>query len=508
MATKNGGKGKMKSHIIPSEFLERRAPIIFPDTNVFIANPDAAEQFGDSIVVISFWVIDELDGLKVRDDSVGISARRASRNIEDLRGNIAANMGAPTKKGGLVYVDISGGGLEDMPIHPEKTPDHKIISAALGWRKRYSSLKVRLISKDVIMRTKARSFGLEAEDYESDRVVESMSDLYNGFESFDLPPGKEAVITELYRTKRVSAALLLEASQISSLLPNQCVKLNMPDNSRAERVKEILALFKTGEGKSELQLVEKIKPAPGKVRPRNTEQYFLHALLNDPGIDCIFVTGATGSGKTLIPLLVGWEQLDRRFNQIVIFRPIVEVGASLGFLPGTLEEKLAPWNKPIIQNLRLISGCKDADLGNEVLGSPDKINGFKGTGRNGKLSTADIVREYVNTEKIQFETIAHCRGQSIHYSLILVDDAQQLTRVETDALLTRVGIGSVIVFAGDFAQIDRPYLRADASGLCFEIEDAKGDPGTGRVHLIRCERSPLVQRIIERRQRRIIESQS
>lgn len=467
------------------------------DTNILIHDPHAPEKFDEHWVVIPMKVIEELDELKNRSGqmaNIGTLARQASRVIRELQDKKDGSLrsGIPTKGGGKIFVDYSA---EEAPrLLPDELSAHKndnlIIGVALKCQRRYSDRQVVLITKDNNMRIKADGCGLAVEDYTHDRIITNLDDLDSGSATLDVDP---AVLNELIR----SGALPVRKLELSTqLLANTCCVLR----SGSE---DALAIFKKQSG-----LLERIDWRPGKRAennrcdgPINIEQAELLALLMDPSIPLVCATGDAGTGKTLMALLAGYKQF-ALYPRMLVYRPIIELGKEMGFLPGGIDRKFAPWMIPIIDNLELIVG--DYDKNDFYKKEEEPRTARKGrAGRRVKNSDFEQNPETLQGNKpskvsdllrsglITINPITYVRGRSLHSDFILIDEAQNLTPHEVKTLITRVGEGSKIVLTGDPKQIDSPWLDAISNGLSYVVERFKDQPLFGHIKMIKGERSQL-----------------
>lgn len=440
--------------------------IFIVDTNVFIDEPDGMIKFDDHVVVIPFWTIDELDGLK-RDEEVGHNAREASRNIDELGGARDLKSGVTTKTGSMVVVSRGYGEGEKEPRELQDTRFHddKIIALAKIWKRYNPGMYVAIVSKDRNLRVKANYFGVPAEDYRGK----------NGHAPVILPPAEihltdQSLITRLCQSGAVLADDIAAAAlhPFSPLTPNQCCYVYYGNKYQ-------LAIYKAKEK------VFRHVPKPHKddvkkkIAPRNNEQAFALALATDPSIKVVALAGTAGSGKTLMALLGAAKQTFEcepeaaEYAEILIYRPNIEIGEPLGFLKGDLVEKFEPWTLPIIDNLRLILEEKQQ----------------QGNGKKREAHTQ--VKELIDDQIIVISPINHIQGRSLHDKFVIVDEAQNLTPLQAKMVVTRLAKGSKLLFTGDIEQVSNPYLNSRFNGLYHLISRSLGQDIFGYVAMNRSE---------------------
>ncbi len=428
------------------------------DTNVFLTDSNSISNFGESDVVIPLKVLDEIDNHKKRQDSVGVHARGIIRKLDELRcrGNLFE--GVPTTldeefPSGKIFVK-----KYDPFVLPDdliiENPDNQIIATALTVKKQNKNSRVVLVSRDINMRVKCDSLGIECEDYSNDQVVEDIDTLYTGVCDHLVD---DQIIDNLYKDEEV----YVDSEEIA-LCPNQFVMMISNSNEK----KTALAKFKNYE--TPLKKIDSFKKSVWGIRPKNKEQNFALDLLMDPDVPLVSIIGKAGSGKTLLALASGLQQCfgetanDTRYRRVIVTKPVEPVGKDIGFLPGTMEEKMLPWLAPIQDNLKNLMG-------------------------NDKL-TLDM---YMEEGKIEVEAMTYIRGRSIANAYIIIDEAQNMTKHEIKTVLTRVGEGTKVILTGDIEQIDNVYLDETSNGLTYVIEKFKEQSMSGHITLIKGERSKV-----------------
>ncbi|HYH50469.1 MAG TPA: PhoH family protein [Acidimicrobiia bacterium] len=424
------------------------------DTCVLLADPDSLYAFGDADIVIPLTVIEELDGHKSRLDDVGRAARHVVRDLERLRvdsgGDFREPVALPT--GGTLQVAINGLVVEQLAAHglnPEKA-DNRILAAALGLTADGAAVKV--VSADAALRIKASQLGLVAEDYH--RASKGRDAL--GVRGWHRVETSRDVIDSLY----AAGAIEIPAA-FDGLVTNEYVVLSAGSSSALARV--------FGD---RLHLVERRRQVWG-LTPRSKEQIFALDLLMDPDVSVVALSGFAGTGKTILALAAGLEQVmepgdDRRgrYDKLAIYRPVVAHGkADLGFLPGGLDEKLSPWMAAILDNVTAL------------------------TEHRSYADARRVVDEMVAQERLSLESVTFLRGRSLQNQFVIVDEAQNLEVPTLKTLLTRVAEGTKIVFTGDLAQIDTPYVSAHNNALAVLMEAFAGQDCFGGVTLCKGERS-------------------
>lgn len=422
------------------------------DTNVFLTDSNSLLNFGEADIIIPLKVLDEIDNHKKRQDSVGIHARGTIRKLDELRSSGDLFKGVPIGKGTLFVKKYDPFTLpDDLDMD---NPDNQIIATALTVKKENKSSEVTMVSRDINMRVKCDSLGIVAEDYSNDQVVEDIGTLYTGVLDHLVD---DQVIDSIYKDEPI----FLEEDDVS-LEPNQFVMLISNFNDK----KTALVKFKNYE--TPLKKIDAFKKGVWGIRPKNKEQNFALDLLMDPDVPLVTIIGKAGSGKTLLALASGLHQCfgetanDSRYSRVIVTKPVEPVGKDIGFLPGTMEEKMMPWLAPIQDNLKNLMG-------------------------NDKL-TLDM---YIDEGKIEIEAMTFIRGRSIANAYIIIDEAQNMTKHEIKTVLTRVGEGTKIILTGDIEQIDNVYLDETSNGLTYVIEKMKQQGISGHITLIKGERSKL-----------------
>ncbi|WP_438983257.1 PhoH family protein [Vulcanococcus sp.] len=455
------------------------------DTNVLLHDPQALTRFEDNAVVIPIEVVEEIDRFKRDPSEKGRNARQISRLLDALRekGNLADGVPIDDASGGtLQVVFCRSETLAQLP--PELkggNGDNNILAVALEQLR--SGLisdqpPVVLVTKDTNLRIKADAVGLTAQDYTTDKV--DIADLYPGV--CELMASAAAM--EQLKGEGGLALAELPSAQGAALQANEGVTLV----DQAQPNHTLLARFDAGSGRL-LPLQRAGKVRLGKVGARNREQTFAFDLLLDPSVQLLTLVGKAGTGKTLLALAAGLHQVadEHLYERLLVTRPVISLGKEIGFLPGSLEEKMGPWMQPIIDNLDFLLGCVDADEGRSP--RPSGGSNRPGAQRGNRSNWTDLK----GMGLLEVEAISYIRGRSIPRQFMVVDEAQNLTPHEVKTIVTRVGEGTKIVFTGDPYQIDNPYVDAESNGLTWLVERFKGQRLAGHVTLMRGERSELAE---------------
>lgn len=447
------------------------------DTNVLIHDPKALFSFTGAHVGIPAVVLEELDQFKGEGTERGRNSREVIRNLDQLRTQGSLKDGVPLDDGGILQILF----YDDTIL--KKTPlimsagDNEIILTALCMQ--HEGYDVTFISKDLNARVKADALGIKAEDYSKEQVSEK--EFYQGWIKLTVPA------VEL---KREFPTQLAQLGKDGLIVPNEFVLVESNHNPHNYRVFRYLGN-------------EKFRPLlqPSlnwPIQPRNPQQAMALELLLDPQIQFACLFGPAGTGKTFLALLAGLHQLfiTHNYDRMIISRPVVPLGRDIGFLPGTVEEKLHSWMMPIYDNMQYImhtinkaNSLNRKDESEE--NSKEKQKNKKGPHKHKKQSHGITFDDLLHQGKIAMEAITYMRGRTIPYQLILIDEAQNLTPHEIKTLVTRVGEGSKIILTGDPYQIDSPYLDFSSNGLVIASERFKGQPMFGSVYLPTSERSEL-----------------
>lgn len=417
------------------------------DTNVFLSDSiiKILSKYGENEIVIPLSVIKEMDNHKGRTDGCGVFVRNCIRFLETIKYDL---------KGGADIIGRSGKIFTANQIASET--DQDIIEIAKGYPKQDEPI---IVTNDFNVRIRAAFWGIASEQYETDKAAEDFSEIYSGYRDVEQA---SAIVDKFHDGEDV----FVDRDVHPGLITNEFLVIKSEENSKHSA----LALFRNY--KRPLEKIDTKFKELSKygLKTRNKEQTFALNLLLDPSVKVVTLLGRAGTGKTLLALASGLAQTEsskkgRRsgniYNKILVSRPIKAMGEDIGFLPGTKEEKMAPWIQPIMDNLEYLFGdimavenCLDAGL-------------------------------------IEIEAPTYIRGRSIPNTFIIIDEVQNITKHELKTIMTRVGEGSKIVLTGDIEQIDNKFLNELTNGLSHAVEMFKPYPLAGHVTLERGERSEV-----------------
>jgi len=436
--------------------------IFILDTNVLIHNPRAMFTFEDNMVVIPIIVIEEIDNLKKGVDERGRNARQIGRYLDSLREKGSLKDGVKTEKGGIIKVVLSRKVSDTTnQILISDTNDNLIIGTALYLHKKEPNSEVILVSKDANVRIKADAVGIQAANFETDNI--NFSELYVGYLKIIVD---DATLEKFKNDEFIK-------NDFGEIFPNQFVLLCKNEND----CDGVVARYSV-----ENNTIYPLKHYTGQeifgVKARNVEQDMAFDLLLDPDVQLVSLVGIAGTGKTLIALAAGLDQVVEKnnYSRLIVSRPVFPLGKDIGYLPGTKEEKFNPWMQPIFDNMEILLSQKKDDNDNN-----GKIFGKK----------KPLLEDYLDFGFIELEPLTYIRGRSIPNQFIIVDEAQNLTPHEMKTIITRAGEGTKIVLTGDPYQIDIPYLDSESNGLSIVVEKLKKEKLVGHVTLAKGERSEL-----------------
>jgi PhoH-like ATPase len=448
------------------------------DTNVLMHDPTSLYRFEEHDLYVPIMTLEELDNNKKGMSEVARNARQASRTMDEVVSACEAHIDAgiplagPSRglASGRLFLQTQAIDVILPASVPTAKADNQILAVVMFLTEQRKDRHVILVSKDINMRIKARALGLEAQDYFNDKVLEDTDLLYTGMRELpddfwethgrDMQSWKDGGRTH-YRVRGPLS---------SELYVNELVY--------QEGETPLYAIVRKKDG-ALAQLETLIDYTHQKnnvwgIVARNREQNFALNLLMNPDIDFVSLLGQAGTGKTLLTLAAGLTQVleTKRYAEIIMTRVTVPVGEDIGFLPGTEEEKMAPWMGALEDNLDVLNG--NADEG-----------GAYG-GEWGRAATRDLIRTRIKVKSLNF-----MRGRTFINKFLIIDEAQNLTSKQMKTLITRAGPGTKVVCLGNIAQIDTPYLTEGSSGLTYVVDRFKGWEHSGHITLLRGERSRL-----------------
>ncbi len=419
--TQTLGSGRKKSYVL--------------DTSILINNPDVLETLNDCNIYIPFEVLEELDNLKIKNDSSGMAARFVNRSLDSLRG-IGNLLNGIEYKGKKVFVIPTNKELV------EEKNDNRIISVA----QRIYSLnpEVTLLTDDIAMRVKCDSLGIRASSLTG--KDELSFSLYSGFHTMEVSKGE---LDDYHIMGYIQTDEKLYSNQGVVLKSDTSSGVGLYDGNG--KIKKFLYAGKRG---FELQ----------GISPRSKEQLLSCELLLDPDVNLVTMVGSSGTGKTLLAAASAIHCVQEGlYKKMIISRPVQSTSKDIGYLPGTKEEKMAPWIQPIFDNLEVLFSNR----------------------------AANYLEMMMKNKIIEVEALSYIRGRSLPDTVFIVDEAQNITQHEAKALLTRMGENSKLILIGDLDQIDSMSITKASSGLYNVIEKFKDFSGAGHVTLTKGERSKL-----------------
>ncbi|MBK1650008.1 PhoH family protein [Rhabdochromatium marinum] len=450
------------------------------DTNVLMHDPTAIFRFHEHHVFLPMMVLEELDAGKKGLSEVARNARQASRFLDEFirdarREDIEAGLPIHTLSDSARAIAAPPAGrlfFQTKPLSahlaahfPGTKADNDILAAALELREQHAEMQVVLVSKDINLRIKATVLGIAAEDYANDQVLDDVDLLYTGRRSLAADFWEHHAKTLDSWKEEGRTFYRITGPHLSEWFPGECLSLE------ADPPFEAMVREKRSEQEAIIELVEDYSLPRHHVWgicARNPEQNFALNMLMNPEIDFVTLLGSAGTGKTLLTLAAGLAQvLDRSiYREIIMTRVTVPVGEDIGFLPGTEEEKMAPWMGALMDNLEVLTQTEGGEWG--------------------RAATNDLVRN-----RIRISSLNYMRGRTFLHKYIILDEAQNLTAKQMKTLITRAGPGTKIVCLGNIAQIDTPYLTETSSGLTYVVDRFKHWNHSGHITLMRGERSRL-----------------
>jgi len=421
------------------------------DTNVLLHDARAIFAFADNNVIIPIYVLEEVDTFKKDQSELGRNARQIARELDAFRSEGGLSHPQKMENGGTVRVALSKNPTKN-PSSDSRSMDQRIIDIAIEVRDADPKTPTVLVTKDVNMRVRGDALGLASVDFEPERI--QIDELYSGNRDLLVPPG---TIDKFYADGNV----VVDAP---GLYANEYLTLKDETGKSA--------LTKWDKNVAKAVPVKKLRDGVWGIKPRNKEQHFALDLLLNDDVKLVTLVGKAGTGKTLLAIAAGLQKVteEQVFSKLLVSRPIFPLGRDIGYLPGTIEEKLNPWMQPIYDNLELLLGLNKSD---------------KKEGRS--------YAELVDLGFVEIEPLTYIRGRSLPNVFMIVDEAQNLTPHEVKTIVTRAGEGTKIILTGDPYQIDHPYLDSSNNGLTTVAERFKLEQIAGHVILTKGERSPLAE---------------
>jgi PhoH-like ATPase len=427
------------------------------DTSTLVYDPCAYKQFPDSTVIIPIAVLNELDKLKKGSSEASRNARVAIRLLDEICAVGDISLGILLDDNVMLKVDANYIDLADISYRSFGDPtygDTQILACAyVNWVQNHETT---LVSNDINLRVKAKSRGIDAEAHEGTKF--SLSDLYSG---------TQVIVDEEVGLDLQQQGIIDPRRYGLHLNANECVLF---ENERGDGI-----AMGRKVAHDKLKVIK--KSYPWNIAARNKEQSFAIDLIMDRNVDLVTLIGRAGTGKSLVVLATALELVLSRkeYERFIIYRPIQPVGNDIGYLPGTMEEKLAPWFTAIMDNFEMLFSTKN------------------GNGNDWRRE----LEIYQKKGRIEMEAITYIRGRSIPNSIILVDECQNLSKDDVKTILTRAGENTKIILTGDIEQIDNSVLDATSNGLTHVIEKFKDSDLAGHITFTQGERSKLASKAAE-----------
>lgn len=421
------------------------------DTSVLLYDKKSLENFQNCQVYLPLIVLDELDRFKESPGLLGENARYVNRYLDDLRKQGKLSEGIEVSTGSVIRVHLRNPEARlghDLDLDGG---DNRILMHALEIQSDNPDVTVRIVTKDINLRVKADALGLEAEDYNRDYLDD---DAWSGVETVTID---DDLIDYIFRNKSLDIESFSEApSAFANFAHNTFLVVKSTSGSKKSTLCRWHAIEK------KLQLIDDSFFEDVKFKPRNKEQRFAMWALLSEDVKLLTITGLAGSGKTFVALMAAISQVEAgKYDRLIITRNMEPVGRDIGFLPGTMEEKMAPWLAPILDNMRY--QFKD----------PQKFEAMRDQGR------------------IEVAPLTFIRGRTFTNSIILVDESQNASVHELKTIITRVGDGSKIILIGDTDQIDTPHINRHTNGLSIVAKKMRNSKLTAHVNLPSGVRSSL-----------------
>ena len=430
---------------------DKNKKLFILDTSVLLYDKMCIDNLKNNDIVIPMIVLEELDKFKSSEGILGENSRYFNRFLDDLRQYGSLHKGVFLEKNNSIIRVESQEEWSSIEIFDKNLNDNKIIATTSFLKNKYREEyhDIILITKDINLRVKCDSASIKANDYYADYEFIQANNLYAGYKTIFV---KREIIDNIYANKTVS----IDKLENQEIFENQFIILKCSESESTSSLcirknNKLHLIHNNSEIKKHLN-----------IDPKNKEQNFALNLLIDKNVPLVTLTGVPGSGKTYLTLMSALKDIEKERKKRIIFtRPIQTVGKDIGFLPGTLNEKMTPWLAPIVDNFR---------------------NQF------GDLTYFDLMLE---KGIIDVAPLSHIRGRSFNDAIIIVDEAQNATVHELKTVITRTGNNSKIVLLGDIEQVDLPYINKFSNGLTIIIEKFKNEELAGHVNFEKGYRSAL-----------------
>ena len=447
------------------------------DTNVVLFDPCAIHAFGGHNVIIPPSVLQEVESFKEGQAERNRQARAFLRELKKLEESFPTlpSEDFPLPGGGHLKFLSALPEKERLEKYPQDTVDHQLLDLVLSLSTENKNDEFVLVTDDFSLRVKAKTLRIKSEPYKNAQV--DTEKIYGEILEVGIS-GEE--VASFHQDKNGFYEKFLSNNPSLEELPlnTPVCLLYQPQNS--DDTREILCL-KTANGLEKIRKNDEVF----SINAKNVEQQFaLHALL-DPRIPIVALTGAAGTGKTLLALAAALKMLKScQYENAKLARPMVELSdKTMGFLPGTVEEKIDPYFGPIYDNLEFLRSLKSE--------KPEKKGKHAETTEGNESASQRVLKEWMKEYKLECFALNFLRGRSLPKSLIIIDEAQNTTPQEMKTILTRLGEGSKVIVIGDISQIDNPYLGERSNGLAHLIDGFKGHEKFFHIHLTKGERSEI-----------------
>ncbi len=451
------------------------------DTNVLIHFPGCIHTFEDNNIIIPIICLEELDNLKKKEGVIGYQAREAIREINNVRqfGNIQHGVKLPN--GGTLRVELNHMYAIDMPdgIDLNKN-DNKILTVTLNIKNELKKIPTILVTKDLCVAIKAESLNIEVQDYQNDKI--DVDQIYKGY--------KEITLSSAKINKIFDGGLSLDKVTKFEVFPNEFFCIKSIDNNSHETIAKY-------NGKKIVPLNYADEKAWG-LTPKNREQRMAFELLMDESIHLVTLSGGAGTGKSILSVATALQKVieNNIYDKIIFVKPVVSAGDSIGYLPGTENEKLKPFMDSFgdaIENLTSDRNKRYLSEKNDMMGKPNKFGSKYSEKPN--FSVEAFLEQYREAGVIEMKTFSFMRGRTLSNAMVIIDEAQEMTPHLAKMMLTRAGQNSKFVMIGDPSdnQIDNTLVDAKSNGLVYVIEKMKPYLITGHISLEEVERSPLAK---------------
>jgi PhoH-like ATPase len=430
-----------------SDFVGHRKVFVL-DTNVLLHDADSLISFEDNHIVIILPVLEELDTFKAKPGELGANARKVAHYLDDARKRGPISEAAPIGEYGGTISVIDTLRDRDFPSSLTASVDNALLETTFVLSK---TLNTTLVTKDINLRIKADALGIVADGY----ITDKKNAIYDGYSTLTL---SQEQIKDLEFTSR----LTLPDHQF---VINEYLLISCEDDAHTDQV------LARAIAPDKIMHVEWCNNYIIGIKPRNTEQHFLMDALLDERIKLVTVHGKAGTGKTLLSVAAALYKtyVDYEYVKIKMMRPVVSVDKGIGFLPGTLEEKMAPWMAPIFNNIDFLKQ-EDRKTGRSVLPV-----------------------SFEESDVLEVAPLSYIRGQSVANSIMIIDEAQNLTPLDVKTIVTRAGEGTKLIFTGDIQQIDHAYLSTLDNGLTYLASKFRNNSLHCHITLVKGERSELAE---------------